>query len=150
MGHKYWPFVNCFLNLIVSGTTMAAYYMYPHMAKLLPISNSVARRKKFSGIIAIDFSSSCHLDMSDNQKPFYESMQTRLQVVEFKNHIVLGVDFVEARYKVAQNALKHILRWRVCLPTTCCYEYVDLLPKIEVYQFFMCPSLGTTYRIQNY
>ncbi len=74
MSHKYWPFVNGFLNLIVSGTTMAAYYMYPHMAELFPVSNSVARRKKFcpSGIIAIDFSSSCHLDKSDDQKPFFE------------------------------------------------------------------------------
>jgi hypothetical protein len=89
MSHKYWPFVNGFLNLIDSGTTMAAYYMYPHMAKLFPVSNSVAHRKKFcpSRIIAIDFSSSCHLDKLDDQKPFFESMRTRLQVVvnEFKN-----------------------------------------------------------------
>ncbi len=69
MSHKYWPFINGFLNLIDSGSTMAAYYMYPHMAKLFPVSNSVAHRKKFcsSGIIAIDFSSLCHLDKSDNK-----------------------------------------------------------------------------------
>jgi hypothetical protein len=72
MSHKYWPFVNGFLNLIVSGTTMAAYYMYPHMAKLFPVSNSVAQRKKFcpSGIIAIDFSSSCHLDKLDTKNHY--------------------------------------------------------------------------------
>ena len=154
MSHKYWPFVNGFLNLIVSGTTLAAYYIYPHMAKLFPVSNSVAHQKKFcpSGIIAIDFSSSCHLDKSDNQKAFYESMQTRLQVVvgEFDNLISLGVDILEARYQVAKNALKHILWWGVCLPTTCCYQYVGLQSNIEMYQFFMCPGLGTTYRIQNY
>jgi hypothetical protein len=151
MSHKYWPFVKGFLNLIVSGTTMTAYYMYPHMANLFPVSNSVAHRKNFcpSGIIAIDFSSLCHLDKSDNQKQFFESMRTRLQVVinEFKNLCSLGLDFVEARYQVAQNTLQHILWWRVCLPTTCCYQYVDLQPNIEVYQFFMCPGLGTTYQI---
>ena len=154
MSHKYWPFVNGFLNFIVSGTTMAAYYIYPHMAKLFPVSNSVAHQKNFcpSGIIAIEFSSSCHLDKLDNQKPFYVSMQTRLQVVvsEFENLISLGVDVVEARYKITQNALKHILWWGGCLPTTCCYQYVGLMPNIEVYQFFMCPGLRTTYRIQNY
>jgi hypothetical protein len=113
MSHKYWPFVNGFINLIVSGTTLAAYYIYPHMAKLFPVSNSVAHRKKFcpSEIIAIDFSSLCHLDKSDNQKPFHESMQTRLQVVVsgFEHHISLGVDILEARYQVAKNAFKHIL-----------------------------------------
>jgi hypothetical protein len=154
MSHKYWPFVNGFLNLIVSGTTMAAYYMYPHMTKLFPVSNSVAHQKKFcpSGIIAIDFSSLCHLDKSDDQKPFFESMRTRLQVVvnEFKNLCSLGVDFVKARYQVAQNALQLILWWGVCLPTTCCYQYVGLQLNIQVYQFFMCPGLGTTYRIRNY
>ena len=153
MSHKYWPFVNGFLNLIVSGTIMAAYYMHPNMAKLFPVSNSVAHRKKFcpSDIIAIKFSSSCHLERSDKQKPCYVSMQTGLQVVvsDFENLISLGVDIVEARYKVAQNALKNIV-WGGCLPTTCCYQYVGLLPNIEVYQFFMCPVLGTTYRIQNY
>ncbi len=81
-----------------------------------------------SGINAIDFSSSCHLDKSDDPKPFFESMRTRLQVVvnEFKNLCSLGMDFVEARYQVAKNALQHILWWGVCLPTTCCYQYVGL------------------------
>jgi hypothetical protein len=27
MSHKYWSFINAFLNLIVSGTTMAAFYI---------------------------------------------------------------------------------------------------------------------------
>ncbi len=121
---------------------------------MFPVSNSVAHRKKFcsSGIIAIDFSSLHHLDKLDNQKPFFESMQTRLHGVvnEFKNLCSLGVDFVEDRYQVAQNTLQHILWWGVCHPTTCCYQYVGLQPNIEVYQFFMCPGLGTTYQIQNY
>ena len=42
MSYKFWPFVHGFLNLIVSGTTLAAFYIYPHMAKLFPVSNLVA------------------------------------------------------------------------------------------------------------
>ncbi len=34
--------------------------------------------------------------------------------------------------------------------TTCCYQYVGLASKSEVYQIFMCRGLGTTYRIKNY
>ncbi len=61
-----------------------------------------------------------------------------------------SIEFVEARYQEACNALKHIQGWGVCLPTTCCYQYVGFDNKSEVYQFFMCPGLGTTYRIKNY
>jgi hypothetical protein len=154
MSHKFWPFVHGFLNLIVSGTTLAAFYIYPHMAKLFPVSNSVAYRKKFcpSGIIAINFCSSCHLDKHDDQKQFCESMRNRLEVGvdEFKNLCSRGIEFVEACCQVAQNALQHILWWGVCLPTTCCYQLIGLQPKIKVCQYFMCPVLGTTYRIQNY
>ena len=45
--HKFWPFVHGFVNLLVGGTTLAAYYIYPHMAKLFPVSNSRLYRKKF-------------------------------------------------------------------------------------------------------
>ena len=79
-------------------------------------------------------------------------MRNRLEVGvdEFKNLCSRGIEFVEACCQVAQNALQHILWWGVCLPTTCCYQYIGLQPKIKVYQYFMCPGLGTTYRIQNY
>jgi len=152
--HKYWPFVHGFVNLLVGGTTLAAYYIYPHMAKLFPVSNSSLYRNKFcpSGILAIDFCSSCHLDKSDNQKQFVGEMKERLRLVvnEFQHLHESSVTIVAERYQQAANALKHILWWGVCLPTTCCYQYVGLKSEIEVYQFFMCPGLGTTYRIKNY
>jgi hypothetical protein len=47
MSHKYWPFINGFLNFIGSGTTIAAFYIYPHMAKLFPVSNSVELRRNY-------------------------------------------------------------------------------------------------------
>ena len=40
--------------------------------------------------------------------------------------------------------------WGVCLPTTCYYQYISKRNDIEVYQWFLCPELGTTYRIKNY
>ena len=81
--HKFWAFVHGFVNLLVGGTTLAAYYIYPHMAKLFPVSHSGSYQKKFcpSGIIAIDFCSSCHLDTSDDQKQFVGNMVERLQLV---------------------------------------------------------------------
>ncbi len=53
------------------------------MAKLFPVSNSRSYRKKFcpSGIIAIDFCSSCRLDKSDDQKEFVGEMVERLHLV---------------------------------------------------------------------
>ncbi len=128
MSHKYWPFINGFFNLIVSGTTMAAFYIYPHMAKLFPVSNSVQHGKKFcpSGIIAIDFSSTCHLDKSNDQTTFLESIRTRLLLVVSEFNVLCSkcIDFAEDRIWVANNALQHILWWGVCLPTTCCYQYI--------------------------
>jgi hypothetical protein len=152
--HKFWPFVHGFVNLLVGGTTLAAYYIYPHMTKLFPVSNSRSYRKKFcpSGIIAIDFCSSCHLDKSDDQKDFVNEMVYRLHLVvnQFLHLQDTTFEFVEERYLQACNALKHIRWCGVCLPTTCCYQYVGLASKSEVYQFFMCPGLGTTYRIKSY
>ncbi len=79
-------------------------------------------------------------------------MKERLNLVvnQFECMRESGVGFVVERYQQAANALRHILWWGVCLPTTCCYQYVGLRSNIEVYQFFMCPGLGTTYRIKNY
>jgi hypothetical protein len=75
--------VHGFVNLLVGGTTLAAYYIYPHMAKLFPVSTFFSYRKKFcpSGIIAIEFSSLCHMDESDDQKQFVGEMMNRLQLV---------------------------------------------------------------------
>ena len=152
--HNYWPFVHGLVNLLVGGTTLGAYHIYPHMAKLFPVSNSIFFRKKFCpfGILAINFCSSCHLNKSDDQKLFADEMKERLQLVikQFECMRESGVGFVNERYQQAVNALRHIFWWGVCLPTTCCYQYVGLRSNIEVYQFFMCPGLGTTYRIKNY
>jgi hypothetical protein len=65
-----------FVNLLVGGTTLAAYYICPHMDKMFPVLNSRSYRKKFckSGIIVIKFSSLCHLDKSDDQKQFAGAM----------------------------------------------------------------------------
>jgi hypothetical protein len=81
--HKFRPFVHGFVNLLVGGTTLAAYYIYLHMAKLFPVSNSHSYWKKVcpSRILAIDFSSLCHLDKSDDQKQFVGEMVKRLQLV---------------------------------------------------------------------
>jgi hypothetical protein len=81
--HRFWHFGHKFVNLLDGGTTLADYYIYPHMAKLFPVSNSCSYRKKFcpSGIIALKFSSLCHLDKSDDQKQFVGEMVNRLQLV---------------------------------------------------------------------
>ncbi len=81
--HMYWPFLHGLVNLLVGGTTLAAYHIYLHMAKLFPVSNSIFFRKKFcpSGILAINFCSSCHLDKSDDQKLFAGEMKERLNLV---------------------------------------------------------------------
>ena len=65
------------------------------------------------------------------------------------------VKFVHMRYLEAVESLKHISWWGVCLPTTCCYQYIFRetcvkKSQFEVYQWFMSPGLGTTYRIKNY
>ena len=94
------------------------------MAKLFPVSNSRFYRNKFcpSGIIAINFCSSCHLDKSDDQKEFAGDMIQRLRLVvnQFEHIRDMTIESVEKRYQQAANALKHILWWGVCLPTTCC------------------------------
>ena len=79
-------------------------------------------------------------------------MKERLNLVvnQFQCMKESSIEFEVERYQEAASALRHILLWGVCLPTTCCYQYVGLQSNIEVYQFFMCPGLGTTYRIKNY
>ncbi len=79
-------------------------------------------------------------------------MVKRLQLVvdQFQHLRDRSIEFAKATYQQACNALKHIWWWGVCLPTTFCYQYVGLDNKTEVYQFFMCPGLGTAYWIKNY
>jgi hypothetical protein len=48
--HKFWPFVHGLVNLLVDGTTLAAYYIYPYMAKLFLVFYSRSYRKRFLSI----------------------------------------------------------------------------------------------------
>jgi hypothetical protein len=92
------------------------------------------------------------MDKSGDQKPFAGEMVERLELVvnQFQYLWERSISILDNRYQEAWNALKHIQWWGVCLPKTCCYQYVGLDNKIEVYQSFMCPGLGTTYKIKNY
>ena len=82
------------------------------MAKLFLVSNSSLFWKKFcpSGIIAIKFCSSCHLDKSDDQKPFAGEMVAKLEleVNQFQYLWERSIEFLEDRYQEAWKALKHI------------------------------------------
>ena len=65
-----------------------------------------------------------------------------------------GVSFERQRKAEALSSLKHLLYWGFCIPTTCCYQYIfgkgERKPRIRIYQWFMCPGLGTTHLIKNY
>lgn len=154
ISHSYWPFAHGLINHIVGSTTLAAYYLYRHMACFYPISNSSDYRKKFCprGILAIDFSSSCHVDRGDDQKFCEKSMVGKLRKVlqRFQELQKQGVSCLSSRVDEITNCLKHVTWWGVCLPTTCCYQYISKRTDIEVYQWFLCPGLGTTHRIKNY
>ncbi len=110
--HKFWPFVHGFVNLLVGGITLAAYYIYPHMAKLFLVSNSSLFRKKLcpSRIIAIEFCSPCHYDKSDDQKLFAGEMVERLELVvnQFQYLQERSISILEDRYQEAWNVIKHI------------------------------------------
>jgi len=153
VSHAYWPLVHSLVNNLLGAVCQVAYHVYPHLANFFPVSNDRHFRNKFCprGIVAFQFSSSDHLDNHDNQRFCYEDMRSRLRAVirRFGELEASGVKFVKARYREAVNALAHIEWWGVQLPTTCCYQYVQQEP-VEVYQWFLCPGLGTTYRIRNY
>ena len=51
-----------------------------------------------------------------------------------------------SKIMAASQSLKHVIYWGVSVPTTCCYQYIKERNDIEVYQMFMCPGLGTSYR----
>ena len=156
MKHVYWPFLLSLFNLIVGSTTLAPYYIYHHLSKLYPILNSSKERKKFCprGILTINFCSSCHSDKSDSENNhIVGNMKERVKGIidKFSELRSEGVHFEESRETEAIESLKHILWWGVCLPTTCCYQYITKdKTHVEVYQWFMCPGLGTTYLIRNY
>ena len=65
------------------GYTRSEFVRQAIREKLFPVSNSRFYRNKFcpSGIVAINFCSSCHLDKSDDQKEFAGDMIQRLRLV---------------------------------------------------------------------
>jgi hypothetical protein len=154
MDHLYLPFAQGLVNFIVGTTSQAASFIYSHLSVLYPVSNSAQYRNKFCprGILAIDFSSSCHTDRNDDQAFCYQDITTRLREVCKKlKHLCQGeVTTSILAYQQATEALKHVLWWGVCLPTTCCYQYISQRNDVVVYQWFICPGLGTAHRIRNY
>ncbi len=118
------------------------------------MSNSIEYRNKFCprGIVAFHFTSTCHVDAGDNQSFCFDSMKSSLQGVvgrleELKK---MGLESLDRKIKEANICLRHISWWGVSLPTTCCYQYISDVNSVEVYQWFLCPGLGTSYRIRNY
>jgi len=154
ISHSYWPFVHGLCNYLVGSATLVAYYVYRHLACFYPVSNDPQNRKKFCprAIIAIDFSSSCHVDRGDDQQFCEQSIKSRLSIVlnRFNELKEQGLASISSRLEIVTNCLRHVTWWGVCLPTTCCYQYISKRNDIEVYQWFLCPGLGTTYRIKNY
>ena len=159
INHSYWPYTLSLLNIMVGPATLAAYYIYAHMSKLYEVCNSTTSWCKFcpSVIMTIDFSCSCHVDTNDREKKTTSSMINKLRLIleEMSMLKSKSVPFCTAREKEAVCSLNHLLYWGFCLPTTCCYQYIFRnqnlqKPKIRIYQWFMCPGLGTTHLIKNY
>jgi hypothetical protein len=148
--HAYWPFVLWLLKYLAGLTSVAPYYFYHHLRNLYTYSNSVMERIKFCDIIILtmDFCSACHCDLNDKQGWCFQDMSGRLQEI-INNKYISG-----RRRQEAIASLKHILWWGVSTPTTCCYQYVFRKTKdedkIEIFQWFLCPGLGTTHRIRNF
>lgn len=152
--HKWWPFAYKIMNFLVGTATTTAYYVYPHLAKFFPECNSPKYRQIFCprGILALDFASSCHVDLNDLHEKYMDKIKTSLENVISGLEAMKTVDssFILKKLAVAKNCLKHIMWWGVCSPTTCCYQYVKSRNDIVVYQWFLCPGLGTVHRIKNY
>ena len=152
--HKYWPFAHKLINILVGATTQAAYHIYPFMAKFYPVCNSKMYRNKFCprGIIAINFASSCHVDKNDNLKKHYPDVVSRLKltIAQLQKLKPIAENIIGSKLIEAELSLLHLIWWGLCLPTTCCYQYVKKRNSIVVYQWFVCPGLGTAHRIENF
>lgn len=152
--HKIWPYVLKLSNYLVSAATVAAYHIYPHMAQLYPECNSPKYRKIFCPrtILALNFSSSCHIDSNDLKPQHNDDIILRLRniVSNLRTLKTVHEPIIMRKVENASNCLRHIIWWGVCSPTTCCYQYIKFRNDVVVYQWFMCPGLGTTHRIKNY
>ena len=145
-----WPFVIGLMNLLVASTSIAPYYFYPHLACLFTKRNNSRWHMRFCSvvIVTISFCCSCHEDKNDLQKWAVNEMIEKLKKIS-KRFGELKVPYA-SKIMAASQSLKHVIYWGVSVPTTCCYQYIKERNDIEVYQMFMCPGLGTSYRIKNY
>lgn len=156
----YWPFLLGLMNYLLDATSIAPYYFYCQMAKFFPINNSIWHHVWFCtiGILMMDFCCASHVDTNDTTRVSWTQREvvSRLQNVcnGFRNLRDDGVAYTEIRALQVVEALKHVVWWGISTPTTCCYQYVFQestgTMNIEVYQWFMCPGLGVTYRVRNY
>jgi len=149
-----WAFVLSLMSFLGGVTSIAPYYFYHHLAKLYQFANDSRHNIRFCtiAILTIDFCCSCHSDLNDLQDWCLEDMKKRLRNIirNFERLRAKGVSVHSNRLDEARASLQHILWWGVSVPTTCCYQYVTKRNNVEVYQWFMCPGLGTTHRIRNY
>ena len=150
----YWPFVLSLMNFLGGITSIAAYYFYHHLAKLYTFSNDMSHNIRFctTAILTINFCCSCHCDLNDLQPWCREDITRRLRIIicRFESLKEKGIPVQLDRLLEAKVALEHVLSWGISNPTTCCYQYITERNNTEVYQWFMCPGLGTTHRIKNY
>ena len=149
-----WVFVLSFVNFLLQTTSMLPYYFLKHLAVLFSFNNDESSYIRFcsSGILTIDFYCSCHVDHHDVQMWCLKDMVTRLNKIISRFNILKeqGIPINPLRLLEARTSLKHMLWWGVSIPTTCCYQYITTCNQIEVYQWFLCPGLGTTHFISNY
>ena len=152
--HRYLPFLVSLINVIKGATTLAPYYFYRHLKQLHTVCNRTTRRDKFcpTAILTIDFYNSCHIDKHDLDNDVTNDMMTRLRKIlfDFRDLLDKGVKVMKCRIEEVVRCIAHLENWGFCLPTTCCYQYLFRGERVQVYQWFMCPGLGTTHRIRNY
>eukprot|EP00984_Skeletonema_dohrnii_P019395 scaffold9254_cov98-Skeletonema_dohrnii-CCMP3373.AAC.3 len=150
----YWPFVLSLMNLLAGVTSIASFYCYHHLATLYEFANDPRAKIRFCtiAILTINFCCSCHTDKHDIQEWCRQDMITKLEhiILRFKGLKSQGTKIKDAKLAQAIECLKHVQWWGVSNPTTCCYQYITECNKIEVYQYFMCPGLGSSHRISNY
>jgi hypothetical protein len=142
------------MNYLGGITSMAAYYFYHHLARYYPYANDVGAGIRFCtiAILTINFCNTCHCDRHDLQKLYEQEMIAKIRNVisRFEVMSTNGIPIHSSRLTEAVMSLHHILWWGLSTPTTCCYQYIMERNNVEVYQWFMCPGLGTTHRIKNY
>ena len=153
--HRFLPFVISLVTELSGATSVAPYHFYRHLNQLYPHLNSTNTRLKFCPrvILTVDFYNSCHTDKNDLDAKVTEQMVIRLkEIVSIFHHLTAnGLKVMKSRTSEAAKSLAHIAYWGYSLPTTCCYQYLfNTSTPVVVYQWFMCPGLGTTYRIRNY